>query len=335
MLSREPDNEVLLEYLFGGLTEPELSRVEELCFVDDSFHERLSVLESGLIDRYVQKKLLESEHRAFEENYLITPSRRKKVAEAEQVIALILNHREPSPAPPWWKSLLAFLSNRNLALQVSLAFALALVTLGCLWLFRDKARLGREVEQAQASLQEKEAELRRQGEEHRKASEQLQENLRNEQVLREQEAQQLGELQKRVRQAEEARLNDNLRSTPAPVSVATYTFPLISVRSIQSQKRLVIRRGERTARLIIYLENNVYKQYRISIQRVSGEEVWSDVVPKGRITSSGERVSYELPATVFTKKDYVLAIDGMKQDGAYSNLDTRSFSVVNENVRRD
>lgn len=331
MLSREPDNEVLLEYLFGDLPEPELSRVEELCFVDDSLHERLSALEGGLIDRYVQKKLPESEHRAFEEKYLNTPSRHKKVAEAEQLIALILKHPEPSPDPPWWRSLLAFLNNRNLALQVSLALALVLVTLGCLWLFRDKARLSREVARTQASLRAKEAELQRQGEEHRKASEQLQESYLKEQALREQEAQQLSELQERVRRAEEARRNDTLRSAPAQAGVATYIFPLVSVRGIQSQKQLVIRRGESTARLVIYLESNSYNRYLISIQRVSGEEVWAGVVPKGRVTSAGERVMFELPTAKFINKDYVLMIDGMKPDGAYSNFVTRPFSVV----RRD
>jgi hypothetical protein len=333
MLSRAPDNEVLLEYLFGELPEPELSRVQELCFVDERLYERLSVLEGRLIDRYVQKTLPESERRDFEEKYLVTPSRRKKVAEAEQLIALILDHPDPPPDPSLWKSLLAFLNNRNLSLQVALAFALVLMTLGCLWLFRDKARLGREVERTQASLREKEAELQRQSEEHRKTSGQLQESLRNEQASREQEAQQLEELQERVRRAEVARQNDNPRSAPA--GVAVYIFPLVSVRGIQSQKQLVIRRGEATARLVIYLESNDYKQYRISIQRVSGEEVWSGIVPKGRVTSAGERVSFGLPAGVFTKKDYILVVDGMKPDGVYSNLYTRSFSVVNENVRRD
>jgi hypothetical protein len=332
-LSREPDNEVLLEYLFGELPEPELSRVQELCFVDDGMYERLSALESGLIDRYVQRTLPEAERNNFEEKYLITPSRRKKVAEAEQLIGLILDDPVPPPDPPWWKSLLGFLNNRNLALQVSLACALALVMLGCLWFLRDKARLSREVEQAQASLQEREADLRRQGEEHRRASEQLQESLRNEQVLREEAAEQLRELQERVRRAEEARRNENPR--PAPAGVATYIFPLVSVRGVQSQKQLVIRRGEATARLVIYLESRGYKQYRISIERVSGAKVWSGVVPKGRVTPAGERVSFEVPAAKFAWKDYVMVIEGMKPDGVYYNFDTRSFSVVNENVRHD
>lgn len=335
MLSREPDNEVLLEYLFGELPEPEQSRVEELCFVEDGFYERLSALESVLIDRYVQKKLAESERRDFEEKYLLTPSRRKKVAETEQLIALILKHPDPAPDPSWWKSLLAFLNNRNLVLQVSLAFALLLLTLGCLWLLRDKARLGREAEQAQASLREKEAELRREGEERRKASEQLQESLRNEQALREQEAQQLRELQERVRRAEEARHNPPAQSAAAPTGVALYIFPLVSVRGVQSQKQLVIRRGETKVRLVIYLESNSYKQYRISIQRVSGEEVGGGVVPKRRASSADGHLSFELPASVFKKKDYVLEVDGMKPDGVYTNLDKRSFSVVNENILHD
>jgi hypothetical protein len=332
-LALEVGNKVLLEYLFGELPEPELSRVSELCFIDDSFSQQLSALENVLIDRYVQHTLTESERRDFEEKYLTTPGRRRKVAEAEKIIDLILNHDTLPLNPSWWKSSLAFLNNRNMVLQVSLACALVLMVLGCLWLLRDKAQLSREVEQTQASLREKEAELQRQAEAHRKASEQLQEALRAEQSLREKEAQQLREYEEMARQTEATRRGDTARSAAPQYSVATYIFPLVSIMGTQSQRQLVIRRGQQRARLILYLENKSYDQYRISIQRASGEEVWSGVVPKGQITAAGERLSVELPASVFTKKDYVLVVDAVKPDGTKANLDIRSFSVVNENVR--
>lgn len=333
-MAREFSNKVLLEYLFGELPEPELSRVEELCFIDDSFHEQVSALENCLIDRYVQNTLTESERRDFEDKYLITPGRHKKVTEAEKLIDLILSYQTPSPNPSWWSSLLTFFKSRNLVLQVSQACALVLMTLGCLWLFRDKAQLSREVEQMQASLREKEAELQRLSEEHRKASEQLQETLQAGQSQREKDAQQIRELQEMARQTEEARRSETARSAAPPNSVAIYTFPLISVRGSQSQRQLVIRRGEKRARLIIYLENGGYERYQISVQRASSEEVWSGIVPKGQTTPAGERISFVLPVSVFTNKDYVLVIDAVKPDGTHTNLDTRSFSVVNENVRR-
>jgi hypothetical protein len=330
---------MLMEYLFGKLSEPEQAQLEELYFTDDVFFERLSAIENDLVDRYAQNTLTESERREFEEKYLTTPGRRKKLADSENVIKLIINYSiSPSLNPPkvsWWTALLSFFHNRKMLLQVSLVGALLVMILGCLWLIRDRARFGQQIELARASLRGKEVELLRQNEEHRRASDQLREDLRREQAIRERDEQLLREHQEMVQQAQEARRKEKARSAPSPASIATYVFPLVSIRSIQSQKQLVIRRGERLARLIIHLKNNSYKQYRVSVQRVSGEEVWSQIVLKGQSTPAGERVSFELPTSVFSKKDYVLVVDRVKADGSLENLDTRSFSVVNQNIRRE
>jgi hypothetical protein len=330
---------MLMEYLFGELTETERDRVEELYFMDDNFFERLSAVENNLVDRYVQNTLTQSERRKFEEKYLTTPGRRKRIEESEKVIDLIIKYQITPPLDPskvsWWKSFLTFFNHRKMLLQFSLAVALLVMIFGCLWLIRDRERLGQQVEQTRASLREKEVELLRQIDGHRRAFDQLQEDLRSEQSQRERDEQLLREHQERDQQAQEIRRKDKTRSVPGSVSIATYVFPLVSVRGLQSQKQLVVRRGEKLARLIIYLKNNSYKQYRVSAQRVSGEEVWSQIVPKGQSTPTGERVSFELPTSVFSKKDYILVVDAMKPDGSLENLDTRSFSVVNENVRRE
>ncbi len=333
-MAREPDERVLVEYLCGELAEPEQSAFEELCFTDESFYEQLSVVENDLIDRYLQNMLSESERKNFEEKYLITPGRRKRVKELEKLIGLIINHRTDSPKVSWWKSLLLFPNHRNMFLPVSLAAALVLLMLGCLWLIRDTARLGQQVEQTQTLPWEKEIELQRQNEEQRKTAEQLQEDLRNEQAAREHDAPLISEIQERTQRAQAISQSNQRRSSPVPASVATYVFPLVSVRGIQSQKQLVIKLGQKSARLTIYLKNNSYKEYRVSIQRVSGKEVWSRVVHKGQSMSVGERVSFELSVSVFRNKDYILMVDAVKPDGTIENFDTRSFSVLNENVRR-
>lgn len=334
-MAHEPDNKILIDYLFGELSEPERARIEELYFTDDSLYEQLSAVENDLIDRYAQHTLSEPERKDFEQKYLTTPQRHKKVAESKQLINLIINYTPPSPKPSWWHSFLGFINLKSVVLQYSLAAALLVMILGCLWLVRERSRLAQQVAQTNIALRQKEAELQRQDEENRKASEKLQEDLRNEQARREQDAQQLAELQKRTQQAEESRQNNENRPAKGLATVATYIFPLVNVRGGQSQNQLVIRQGERAARLTIYLKNNSYQQYRVSIQRVSGEEAWSTRVPKGQRTSAGERLSFAVPASVFVKKDYILTIDAVKPDGSIDNLETRSFSVINKNVRQE
>lgn len=332
-MKHETDNKILIDYLFGELPEPERARIEEQYFTDNSLYEQLSAVESDLIDRYAQHTLTESERKDFEEKYLTTPQRHKKVEESKQLINLIINYSPPSPKASWWSSFLTFINPRSMALQYSLAAALLVTILGCLWLVRDRARLARQVEQTNVALRQKEVELQRQDEENRKASEKLQEDLRNAQAQKELDAQLPAESQKRAQQADEARQNNMNRPAKGLAAVATYTFPLVTVRGGQSQSQLVIRQGERAVRLSIYLKNNSYKQYRISIQRVSGEESWNTTVAKGQNTSAGERVSFIVPASVFVKKDYILSIDAVRPDGSIENLEPRSFSVINKNVR--
>ena len=334
-MSLKPDNQLFVGYLFGELSELEQDRIEELYFMDDNVYEQLSAVENDLIDRYVQNRLTESERKDFEEKYLITPARHRKVAESERLINLIINSPSDSPKPSWWKSLLAFLGHRGMLLQYSLAAAFVVLVLGCVWLIRERARLGNQVAQTYVSLQQKEVELQRQDAGYRRASEKLQEELRGEQAQRERDRQMLRQLQELVQQYEEIHQREKSRPATGSSFVATYVFPLVTVRGGNSQKQLVIRRGERSVRLVIYLKNNSYKKYHVSVQRVSGEEVWSDDLSKGPGTSVGERLSFNLPASVFMKKDYILAVNGVKPDGTIENLDTRSFSVINQNVRQE
>lgn len=334
-MAQAPDDRLLVKYLFGDLAEPEQSRVEELCFTDDGVYEQLAAVENNLIDRYVQNALPEQERAAFEEKYLITPGRRKRVEESEKVIGLIINYQSDSPKLSWWKHFLGFFERRNLFLQVSLATALLLMVIGCVWLTIDRARLARQVEQTQASLRQKETELQQQREAYQQAakpSPEVPDRI-------ESENKSAGQLPKvsgdKTQVARETPQHEKPHASVVPASTAAYVFPLVTVRGDQSQKPLIIHAGQKLARLVIYVKNNSHRRFHVSIQRVAGEEVWSQTVRKGQKTSTGERISFELPASVFKKMDYILVVKAVKSDGALEELDTRSFSVVNEELRRN
>lgn len=334
MVAQAPDDRLLVKYLFGELAESEQSRIEELCFTDEGFYEQLAAVENNLIDRYVQHALPEPERIAFEEKYLITPGRRKRVAESEKVINLIINYPPDPPKLSWWQYLLSFFEGRNLFLQFSLATALVVVVIGCVWLIKDRARLARQVEQTQISLQQKENELQQQREASRQAAKPSPEVQGGTQAEKEPDAPLPEVSPDKPQVAREARQHEKPHAT-VPTTTAVYVFPLVTVRGVQSQKPLVIREGQQAARLVIYVKNNSHRQFHVSIQRVSGEEVWNRTVRKGQSTATGERISFELPAGVFTKMDYILVVNAVNSDGTLENLDTRSFSVVNEELRRN
>jgi hypothetical protein len=335
-LAQAPDNRVLVEYLFGELAEPEQSRIEELCFTDEGFYERLAAVENSLIDRYVQNALPEAERSAFEAKYLITAGRRKRVEESEKVIDLIINYPSDSPKPSWWKYLRDFFGRRDMFLQFSLVTVLLAMVIGCVWLIKDRARLAKQVEQTQASLRQKEIELQQQRAAQRQAAEPLPEVSGSPQPEKEQDGQ-LPEVTRNKTQqvARATRQPDKPNASVSPASVASYVFPLVTVRGVQSQNHLIIRAGQKSARLVIHVKKNSYRHFHISIERVSGEEVWSQTVRKGQSTATGERISFGLPTSVFKKKDYILVVDAVKPDGAFENLDRRAFSVVNEEIQPD
>lgn len=334
-MAQAPDNRVLVKYLFGELAEPEQSRIEELCFTDDGFYEQLAAVENDLIDRYVRNALPEPERNAFEEKYLITPGRRRRVEESEKVIDLIVNHPSDPPKLSWWKHLLDFFERRNLFLQFSLAAALSVMVIGCVWLIKDRSRLANQIEQARAALRQKELELQQQREAQQAArpSPELPGSTQPESA----QGEQLPTVARDKPQvARETRQHDKSHaSTATSTSVAAYIFPLVTVRGVQSQQPLIIRAGQKSARLVIYVKNNDHRRFHVSIQRVSGEEVWSQTVRKGQGTSTGERIAFDVSTNVFKKKDYILVVDAVKTDGALENLDTRSFSVVDERLQRN
>jgi hypothetical protein len=338
-LPQEFDTRLLLEYLYGELDESEEARIEEAYFTDDDFYEQLAAVENDLIDRYVQNTLTESGRREFEEKYLTTPLRHRKVEVSQNLINLIIAAPVALPRAvvrlSRWQTFLAFLRQRNMFLQLSFASALLLMMAGALWLQRERVRLRDELQQTQASLRQKEQDLQRQQAEQDKIVAQLKEATQREQVQNESNEQLLQRLQEQEQSAQKARQESMPHSSAVSPSIATYVFSLEPLRGIHAQKPLVIRREDKSARLIINLKKNSYQRLRVSLQRVAGDEIWSQFISKGRTTSLGERIIVEVPVNIFNKKDYILVVDGVTSDGNFENLTNLSFSVKNENIQHN
>src|SRR5215813_1334449 len=168
------NEELIVQYLLGSLPQEETERFDELCFVDDEFAERLSVVENDLVDTYVRGELSGRNLERFDSHYLASPRRREKVRVARtfQIYAeraVATGQMEFAPGPPRVNAtpdtpiplpapLWSFLNVPRLTLTA----AAILGAVGIGWMMFELSRLHGQLDQAQAAriaLERREKEL--------------------------------------------------------------------------------------------------------------------------------------------------------------------------------
>ena len=93
------DEELSLQaYLLGDIEPDEQRRIEERLLVDRDYVELLLLMEEELIDGYLRGTLSERERRAFENYFLITPARQRKLRMAK-TLRRYINNQQAAPAP--------------------------------------------------------------------------------------------------------------------------------------------------------------------------------------------------------------------------------------------
>jgi hypothetical protein len=83
------DDEELVQYLLGLLSDEAAERLDEASIADDDFAARLRIAETNLIDGYVRGQLTGSTLARFESSYLSSPRRRQNVRLAGDFIRLV------------------------------------------------------------------------------------------------------------------------------------------------------------------------------------------------------------------------------------------------------
>jgi hypothetical protein len=67
------------DFLLGRLPAERREEVERRILVEDEFHLEIEIVENELLDDYVRERLVESERRLFELNFLASPLRRQRL----------------------------------------------------------------------------------------------------------------------------------------------------------------------------------------------------------------------------------------------------------------
>src|SRR5262245_5276655 len=124
------NEQLIVRYLLGGLPEEEQARLEDQAFSDRECLQNIQNAENDLIDEYVRGVLSATERRQFEDRFLASAERRRKV-EFARALAQVADATSTEEAAQlvkagpvhWWNSLLAFLNGLNPTFQFSLAAA--------------------------------------------------------------------------------------------------------------------------------------------------------------------------------------------------------------------
>jgi hypothetical protein len=336
----------LVRYLLGELSVEERESIEEQYFQNDNLFRELQVIESDLIDDYVNGELSAEERRKFEFQFLSTPQGRRKVELSRTLLSSVLatagksveTRRKENPS--WWQTFWRRTRGQSRAWQFSFATLILFLAIGGPWLVVDNMRLRSRLGVAQSSTHQNELELQRlqaqlaaaqQRQQQEEAAwyahrQQLNEALQQERTERENA--------EALARQKESQLQQTLRQggtteREPPTAIATYVFPYNPVRSPgEKGPPLVISAGQKTVQLQIDLGRTSYPGYRVSLQTVEGTEMWGTVIRKARHTKAGNSITVRLPATIFTRQNYILSVTPSPANGQTESIADYSFRVV-------
>lgn len=293
------DESLLVRYLLGNLSEEEQVQVEDRAFSDTDYLGALEATEADLIDAYVKGELPQSQRRAFESRFLVSPGRRHKV-EFARAFARVVAESKPESViasrPSVWQSWLPF-RDWNPALQFATAGIVVMSVAGASWFGFENIAMRSRV--ANLEAQHRDFESREDG-------------LRR----------QISEMQK------QSGGSVSQPATPASVIASLVLLPGLS-RSEAARSELVLPPSAQLARIEIQLESRdaTYRRFRAELRTESGEEVLIRGNLTGRKSAAGLTVSFDLPASGLDAGQYELALRGLSGGQSMEDVGYYYFRV--------
>jgi hypothetical protein len=323
------------QYLLGGLSEAERTRIEEAFFADDSKFEAIELAEDELIDAYVRKELSAAELKQFNSKLRTSPRFLERVhfaqALAERASNLVPQQDEaliqsaisvPPAKVGWWQRWVNLQSGHRLAF----AACVVLLLVGGVALFASFARLRNESDRfvaERAALQRQKDDLDKQLSEQRTRSDQLAAEF---QRLKEQRAEDLKLIEK-LQRAETQKETGDRQSV-----LSTFASVLLTPGALRSgdggQAELVIQPGTTKALVQLALEKNEYRAYNILMTTVDGAFVTRKNGLKPHNSKSGPQLLLSVPARFLRPDNYVVHVDGVIAPGQVEDVSDYAFRVT-------
>jgi hypothetical protein len=301
------DEILLVKYLLGRLTEEEQVEVEDRAFADRDYMSALDATEADLIDFYVKGDLPETDRRAFQSRFLVSPQRRSKVefalalARVTEEIAPQPSH-VPEPRNSWrafWNPIRAWTP----AMQFVGAMGTVICVAGGTWLAIENVSM-------RSRLSAMEAVGR--GLEGRS------------QTLR----QELSQAQARANSL----AAPNRNTVPSTASHSPLIASLILIagptRAESRTEQLLLSRETQIAHIEIQIEpRDDYPSFRAEVSTRGGKEVLSFGGLLRRNTGGAQSVSMDLPASALPTGEYEIALKGLRAGDAPQDVGYYYFRV--------
>jgi len=292
-LPKEPVNdELMMRYLLGGVSDEEQVRLEELYFVDDRVFEEVAALEDELIDAYVRGELSDTQRKQFELNFLNSAERRRKLAFAEsftQYLSLAPAATTAAEPETWPNRITGWLGIHGSTARWAFAAAGAVVLLVGAGLVRENWRLRTQLRQMQAEqteLRQREDQLNRQL------------ALHNEPPIRSAPGKAPAEM---------------AGAQPQSLPIVALALAPGLLRGDTEQKTLLIPHGPHLVQLQLALEDNQsYGSYLATLETAEGTRIWSKAGLKTTPQGETHIVALEMPSSLLGNKDYILKLRGVR-----------------------
>lgn len=291
-------HDLLVRYLLGDLSTSERERLEEEYFVHEDTWEALAAIENDLIDAYVKGKLPERERQQFENYYLRSPRRQRRLEFARSLMDAGLRKELATPVdspvslipqPDEPRRPARFSLNAVVRWQL-LASAAILVIVS--FLFWQNYRLRIQVRQLQS--------------EQRQASSSV--------------------LGIPGQQAGTASPADNRSMPVIPLALS----PGILRDSGSSNALAAIRRGASPSvvLMILNLERDPYSQYDVILQTAEGQIIERTNGIRSKPASNGGRsITLAVPSDLLAKGDYIVRIVASTRNHV-AVVDSYAFSII-------
>ena len=320
------NDDLLVRYLLGQLSEEEQSQVEERFINDGEYYEQLLLIEDELRCAYAKGALPPAERELFKKRFLIFPDERKKVELAGAMISELSTIALEEQAEPlrarreemsWRERLLAIFDFRSARMRFAMA-AVALVVLAAFaWMAIETSRLRNRVTQLEASQKAREQEIERQSGEGRSRLEQLGRELeeeRNRRALLEQELAQMRE-------------PPSAGGDGGPSIISLILAPG-RIRGGGETKRLTIRQDHSQVRLLLNIgDRSGYSSYQAVILNSEGAQVWSREALRASKGQGAQFVALRIPARLLAEDDYEINLKGLTESGELERIGDYYFTV--------
>lgn len=156
MTAATEENDEIKQYLLGTLSQADRQRVEERLLTEESFFEEVLLGEDELIDQYLNGALPDESRDGFEQHFLSTPERQRKLKFGRALSRYVAQKSEnaanefigtphlsaavvaePNRSTTWAAQFHAFWNSRTWGLRATLALAsIAIIASAALWFSR-------------------------------------------------------------------------------------------------------------------------------------------------------------------------------------------------------